>query len=82
VEKVSIGVATAALNQPGDEGWAYGRRSANWQRLTRIFAVFGGRGRRGFCEAGFVERQRGFDQTSGSGRFVSALTYYDTCIFR
>jgi len=34
MEKISIGVATAALNQPGDEGWAYGRGSADWQRLT------------------------------------------------
>jgi hypothetical protein len=25
-------IATAALDQPGDEGWAYGRGNANWQR--------------------------------------------------
>src|SRR5215203_3075590 len=25
-------IDTAALNQPGDEGWAYGRPEANWQR--------------------------------------------------
>lgn len=24
--------ATAALNQPGDEGWAYDRGQAKWQR--------------------------------------------------
>jgi hypothetical protein len=25
-------IDTAALDQPGDEGWAYGRRKAKWQR--------------------------------------------------
>src|SRR5580704_10327158 len=25
-------IATAALDQPGDEGWAYGRPKPNWQR--------------------------------------------------
>jgi hypothetical protein len=28
-------IDTAALNQPGDEDRAYGRRAANWQRQTR-----------------------------------------------
>jgi hypothetical protein len=31
-ETTSIGIATAALDQPGDEGWAYGRTAPNWQR--------------------------------------------------
>ena len=34
-----MGVATAALDQPGDEGWAYGRGSADWQRLTGGFCA-------------------------------------------
>jgi hypothetical protein len=25
-------IDTAALDQPGDEGWAYGRGSGKWQR--------------------------------------------------
>ncbi len=29
-------IATAALNQPGDEAWAYGRGDGNWQRLTAL----------------------------------------------
>jgi hypothetical protein len=33
-ETISMGIATAALDQPGDEGWAYGRAQANWQRRT------------------------------------------------
>jgi hypothetical protein len=37
MDRSALGVATAALDQPGDEGWAYGRRSAKWQRLTAIF---------------------------------------------
>jgi hypothetical protein len=28
------GIDTAALDQPGDEGCAYGRREPDWQRLT------------------------------------------------
>jgi hypothetical protein len=28
------GIDTAALDQPGDEGWAYGRTAVDWQRLT------------------------------------------------
>jgi hypothetical protein len=28
----SMGTATAALDQPGDEGCAYGRAAADWQR--------------------------------------------------
>jgi hypothetical protein len=31
-EITSMGIATAALDQPGDEGCAYGRASGNWQR--------------------------------------------------
>jgi hypothetical protein len=31
-ETTSMGIATAALDQPGDEGWAYGRTAPNWQR--------------------------------------------------
>jgi hypothetical protein len=27
-------IDTAALDQPGDEGWAYGRAEPDWQRLT------------------------------------------------
>src|SRR5258705_8123589 len=30
-ETTRTDVDTAALNQPGDEGWAYGRGSGNWQ---------------------------------------------------
>jgi hypothetical protein len=32
---VGTGIDTAALDQPGDEGCAYGRAAPNWQRLTR-----------------------------------------------
>jgi hypothetical protein len=28
------GIDTAALDQPGDEGCAYGRAGPDWQRLT------------------------------------------------
>jgi hypothetical protein len=28
----STGIDTAALDQPGDEGWAYGRAERDWQR--------------------------------------------------
>jgi hypothetical protein len=31
-EITSMGIATAALDQPGDEGWAYGRAKRDWQR--------------------------------------------------
>jgi hypothetical protein len=31
-ETTSMDTATAALDQPGDEGWAYGRAGPNWQR--------------------------------------------------
>jgi hypothetical protein len=31
-ETTSMGTATAALDQPGDEGWAYGRGKRDWQR--------------------------------------------------
>jgi hypothetical protein len=31
-EITSMGIATAALDQPGDEGCAYGRAGAKWQR--------------------------------------------------
>jgi hypothetical protein len=31
-ETTSRDIATAALDQPGDEGWAYGRAARNWQR--------------------------------------------------
>jgi hypothetical protein len=31
-ETTSKGIATAALDQPGDEGCAYGRTGGNWQR--------------------------------------------------
>jgi hypothetical protein len=34
MEKIGIDVATAALDQPGGEGSAYGRGTGNWQRLT------------------------------------------------
>jgi hypothetical protein len=30
-ETTSMGTATAALDQPGDEGWAYGRAKPDWQ---------------------------------------------------
>jgi hypothetical protein len=30
-EIISMGIATAALDQPGDEGRAYGRAGPNWQ---------------------------------------------------
>jgi hypothetical protein len=29
---IGTGIDTAALDQPGDEGWAYGRGCAKWQR--------------------------------------------------
>jgi hypothetical protein len=29
---IGTGIDTAALDQPGDEGWAYGRGSTKWQR--------------------------------------------------
>jgi hypothetical protein len=31
-KETRTGIDTAALDQPGDEGWAYGRAKANWQR--------------------------------------------------
>jgi hypothetical protein len=31
-ETASTGIDTAALDQPGDEGWAYGRDKRDWQR--------------------------------------------------
>jgi hypothetical protein len=31
-ETTSTGIDTAALDQPGDEGWAYGRAGGDWQR--------------------------------------------------
>jgi hypothetical protein len=31
LEMTRTDIDTAALDQPGDEGWAYGRGSANWQ---------------------------------------------------
>jgi hypothetical protein len=31
-EETRTGIDTAALDQPADEGWAYGRAKANWQR--------------------------------------------------
>jgi hypothetical protein len=31
-ETTSSDIATAALDQPGDEVWAYGRAKADWQR--------------------------------------------------
>jgi hypothetical protein len=31
-EKIGTGIDTAALDQPGDEGSAYDRGSAKWQR--------------------------------------------------
>ena len=33
--KIRTGIDTAALDQPGDEGCAYGRAAPDWQRLTR-----------------------------------------------
>jgi hypothetical protein len=36
-EIVRMNTATAALDQPGDEGCAYGRGDANWQRWNRCF---------------------------------------------
>jgi hypothetical protein len=30
-ETISMGIATAALDQPGDEGCAYGRAKPDWQ---------------------------------------------------
>jgi hypothetical protein len=32
IETIGTGIDTAALDQPGDEGWAYGRGKPNWQR--------------------------------------------------
>jgi hypothetical protein len=29
------GIATAALDQPGDEGWAYDRGQPKWQPMNR-----------------------------------------------
>jgi hypothetical protein len=29
---IGTGIDTAALDQPGDEGWAYDRGRAKWQR--------------------------------------------------
>jgi hypothetical protein len=31
-ETARMDIDTAALDQPGDEGWAYGRPKQNWQR--------------------------------------------------
>jgi hypothetical protein len=31
-ETTRTDIDTAALDQPGDEGWAYGRGKENWQR--------------------------------------------------
>jgi hypothetical protein len=31
--KIGTDVATAALDQPGDEGCAYGRAASDWQRF-------------------------------------------------
>jgi hypothetical protein len=31
---IGTGIDTAALDQPGDEGCAYGRAKPDWQRLT------------------------------------------------
>jgi hypothetical protein len=31
-ETTSSDIATAALDQPGDEVWAYGRARADWQQ--------------------------------------------------
>jgi hypothetical protein len=31
-ETTRMDIDTAALDQPGDEGWAYGRGKENWQR--------------------------------------------------
>jgi hypothetical protein len=31
-ETIGTDIDTAALDQPGDEGCAYGRAKANWQR--------------------------------------------------
>jgi hypothetical protein len=33
-ETIGTGIDTAALDQPGDEGCAYGRAAPDWQRLT------------------------------------------------
>jgi hypothetical protein len=41
METIGTGIDTAALDQPGDEGCAYGRAAPDWQRLTRINAGFG-----------------------------------------
>jgi hypothetical protein len=43
-ETARIGIATAALNQPGDEGCAYGRGYAKWQRRKALLftAAFAG----------------------------------------
>jgi hypothetical protein len=34
-EMACMDTDTAALDQPGDEGRAYGRHHANWQRVNR-----------------------------------------------
>ena len=31
---IGTGIDTAALDQPGDEGWAYGRAGPDWQRFN------------------------------------------------
>src|SRR4029077_10090402 len=33
-ETIGTGIDTAALDQPGDEGWAYGRAGPDWQRFN------------------------------------------------
>jgi hypothetical protein len=35
IETISMSIATAALDQPGDEGWAYGRAGPDWQHEQR-----------------------------------------------
>jgi hypothetical protein len=32
-ERIGTDIATAALDQPGDEGCAYGRAGSDWQRF-------------------------------------------------
>jgi hypothetical protein len=34
-EETRTGIATAALNQPGDDAWAYDRGRLNWQPMNR-----------------------------------------------
>jgi hypothetical protein len=36
LKAVGTVIATAALDQPGDEGWAYCRESRDWQRISRM----------------------------------------------